>query len=140
MACARNIGLSNLPIVVVNVDGYYEPFKQMLDRAYIDELIKLKPEQIVHFVPTAEDAVKWLEGQGGKAKLDDLQPKLRKRQSALKRSSFMDSPSIAHWFRRGSSSDGDEDRKKVVLPTWTIPFLVGLTLGVVVGTKTAVKK
>lgn len=139
MACARNIGLSNLPIVVVNVDGYYEPFKQMLERAYMDELIKLKPEHIVHFVPTAEDAVQWLEGQG-KAKLDDLQPKLRKRQSALKRSSFMDSPSIANWFSRASSSGGDEDNSKVVIPAWTIPFVLGLTVGAMVGTRSAVRK
>jgi hypothetical protein len=132
MACARNIGLSNLPIVVVNVDGYYEPFKQMLDRAYIDELIKLQPENIVHFVPTAEDAVRWVEEQG-KAKLDGLQPKLRKRESALRRSSFMDSPSIADWFRRNSSSGDDASFAAFVLPTWTIPFVAGLAIGASLG-------
>lgn len=124
--------MSNLPIVVVNVDGYYEPFKQILDRAYIDELIKLPPEQIVHFVPTAEDAVKWVEEQG-KAKVDGLQPKLRKRESALRKSSFMDSPSIADWFRRNSSSGDDGTETTFALPSWMLPFVAGLAIGVSMG-------
>jgi hypothetical protein len=31
MACSRQIGLSTLPIVCVNVDGFYEPFRTMLE-------------------------------------------------------------------------------------------------------------
>jgi hypothetical protein len=61
MACARNIGLTKLPIVCVNVDGYYEPFKMMLNRAYEEELTKLQPQEIVHFAATAEDAIRWIE-------------------------------------------------------------------------------
>jgi hypothetical protein len=138
MACARTLGLTTLPIVVVNADGYYESFKQMLDRVWLDQLLKLKPEEIVHFVSTAEDAVKWVEEQG-KVKLDGLQPKLRKRESALKKSSFMDSPSLANWFSRlssGASSDGAVawDEGKFALPEWTIPFAMGgVTIGALIG-------
>ena len=139
MACARNIGLSNLPIVVINVDGYYEPFKQMLDRAYLDELIKLEPHQIVHFVPTAQEAVKWIESNN-KANIYGLQPKLKRRESALRRSSFMDSPSIADWFRT-SSRTGDEDGKPAfTLPQWVLPFVTGLAVGGAFAARALTKK
>lgn len=61
MACARNIGISRLPIVCVNVNGYYEPFRAMLNRAWDDKLTKLKPDEIVHFASTAQEAVEWVE-------------------------------------------------------------------------------
>lgn len=61
MACAKGIGLSNLPIVCVSVGGYYEPFAEMLRRAYADQLTKLQPHEIVHFVDTALEAVQWIE-------------------------------------------------------------------------------
>ena len=50
-----------MPIVCVNVNGYYEPFRAMLDRAYSDKLLRNKPETILHFEPTSLDAVKWVE-------------------------------------------------------------------------------
>ena len=64
MACARHLKLNQLPIVCVNVDGYYEPFRQMLHRAYADKLIHLPPDEIVRFADGAEDAVRFVEGQG----------------------------------------------------------------------------
>lgn len=64
MACARHLNLNQLPIVCVNVDGYYEPFREMLHRAYKDKLIHLPPDQIVRFASGAEDAVRFVEGQG----------------------------------------------------------------------------
>ena len=67
MACARHLNLNQLPIVCVNVDGYYEPFKEMLHRAYADKLIHLPPHEIVRFASNAEDAVRFVEGQ----KLDE---------------------------------------------------------------------
>jgi len=147
MACARNIGLTNLPIVAVDVDGYYENFKQMLDRAYLDKLIKLKPEEIVHFVPTAEAAIRWVEAQG-KAKLDGLQPKLKRRASVMKRSSFMDSPSIGSWFRRASSGGSDEvsdaegNRRtsSLSLPGWALPFVAGVAIGATIGARSLLSR
>lgn len=64
MACARHLNLNNLPIVCVNVDGYYEPFREMLHRAYVDKLIHLPPDQIVRFASGAEDAVRFVEDYG----------------------------------------------------------------------------
>jgi len=61
MACARHLELNTLPIVCVNVDGYYEPFREMLHRAYEDKLIRMEPEQIIWFADTAEDAVRFVE-------------------------------------------------------------------------------
>jgi predicted Rossmann-fold nucleotide-binding protein len=63
MACARHLNLNKLPIVCVNVDGYYEPFRDMLHRAYSDKLIHLPPDDIVIFASGAEDAVRFVEGQ-----------------------------------------------------------------------------
>jgi uncharacterized protein (TIGR00730 family) len=86
MACARGIGLTTLPIVCVNVKGYYEPFKQMLMRAYQDGLTKLEPHQIVHFVPTAKEAVRWIEDIQG---FHDPHMELKKRASTVRQSSFV---------------------------------------------------
>ena len=62
MACARHLDLHSVPIVCVNVDGYYEPFRAMLRKAWADELIHLPPDRIVRFADGAEDAVRFVEG------------------------------------------------------------------------------
>jgi len=66
MACARHLNLNQLPIVCVNIDDYYEPFRDMLDRAYYDELIRLPPHEIVHFASSAEEAIRFVEEHDGK--------------------------------------------------------------------------
>ena len=129
MACARHLGLIDLPIVCVNVNDYYEPFKQILDRAYEDELIKLQPHEIVHFAPSAEEAVKWIEAErartlGGPKTKKHL---LRRDASALKKSSFM-SPDIGV-FRRSVSRIVEETGIWAginELPLWA---KLGLTFG-----------
>jgi uncharacterized protein (TIGR00730 family) len=89
MACARNLGLTKLPIVCVNVDGFYDPFRLMLQRAWEEKLTKLQPSDIVHFENTAEDAVKWIEAvQGGKGPSTTLQ----KRKEALRSASILTPP------------------------------------------------
>ena len=93
MACARNIGLTTLPIVCVNVNGYYDPFAVMLERAWNDKLTKLKPQEIVHFEETAEAAVKWIE-QVQDRKNQPAKVQLRKRTSTLRKSSFMSVPVV----------------------------------------------
>jgi uncharacterized protein (TIGR00730 family) len=89
MACARQIGLSSLPIVCVNVDGFYDPFRTMLERAGKDDLLHLEPSKIVHFEETAEDAVKWIENTSSLGLVD---VKLKRRSSTLRRSSFLHNP------------------------------------------------
>ena len=61
MACARNLGLSTMPLVCVNTHGFYDSFRVMLERAWDDRLTKLPPEQIMHFADTAEEAIRWVE-------------------------------------------------------------------------------
>jgi len=73
MACARNLGFHSMPIVCVNVEGFYEDFKAMLRRAHADHLLYAHPGDIVHFEDTPEAAVKWVE-----AHLSD--PESNKRQ------------------------------------------------------------
>ena len=63
MACCKQIGISKLPIVCVNVDGYYESFRLMLERGYKDKMLYLKPSDLVHFEPNAEKAIAWVEEQ-----------------------------------------------------------------------------
>ena len=63
MACARSLGFVDVPIVCVNVDGYYEPFLRMLRRAYDDGLLKAEPGDLVRFEPTAEAAVGRIEAE-----------------------------------------------------------------------------
>jgi len=91
MACARNIGLSTLPIVCVNVNGYYDDFRNILERAWLDKLTKLQPEDILHFEDTAEAAVRWVEeAQAGRA---SNKIKLGKRSTPmLRRTSVMNVP------------------------------------------------
>ena len=54
MACARHIGFHSIPIVCINVDGYYDPFRAMLSRAHDDMLLYKHPRDILHFEETPE--------------------------------------------------------------------------------------
>ena len=61
MVCAKQIGLINLPIVCVNVQGYYNPFREMLERAHEEQFLYKSPGEIVHFEDTSEDAINFIE-------------------------------------------------------------------------------
>jgi hypothetical protein len=86
----------------------------MLERAYQDELTKLRPEEILHFEETAEGAVRWIEEEAAAASAakvgvtDDLgSAKQRaKARAVLRSSSVLSAPSLS-WFasayRRASS-------------------------------------
>ena len=90
MACARNIGLSSIPIVCVNIDGFYDSFRIMLERAWDDNLTKLRPEQIIHLADTAEEAVRWIEEvQGVKP---EHQVSKKKEKEVLRYSSVIGTP------------------------------------------------
>lgn len=131
MACARHLGLVDLPIVCINVDNYYEPFQQMLDRAHKDALIKLPPSQIVHFASSVEEAVTWCETEAAKnetKRAAKYRKKLARRSSEWKRSSFYSSPP-------GVRLNGSKDANviaKVGMDT-TLAILGGLAVGVVIG-------
>ena len=116
MACARHLNLNKLPIVCINVDGYYEPFREMLEKAYKDELITLLPEDIVHFASSSEEAIQWIELE----KLEDRSEEsrrqaksFRRKKSIIKRSSFFSAAPYqdgrSSFFSMMSSFVGDED-------------------------------
>lgn len=136
MACAKQIGLTRLPIVCVNVDGYYENFRQMLNRAYEDELTYLKPHEILHFEPTAEAAVRWIEEQAAQGTQAAVQPKVRRRESVLGRSSSFMSPPVGDW---GIKSGGRGGRASRFISEgwgrWAVVFAAGLSVGVMVATQ-----
>jgi uncharacterized protein (TIGR00730 family) len=118
MACARNIGLTDMPIVCVNTCGYYDSFRSMLERAHQDRLTKLCPDDVLHFEDTPEGAIRWIErscgskrqrdGGGGESLSPGSARKLSPSQRAkvLRSSSVLSAPSIswlASTFRRASS-------------------------------------
>lgn len=142
MACARHLGLIDLPIVCIDVDNYYQPFRNMLDRAHEDELIRLPPSQIVHFASNVEEAVSWCEEEAAKnadAKnketAQNQDKKVRRRSSDWKRSSLYSVSSFAF-----SGCDNDTNNGKGghfgTDSTWLqigLLFLSGMALGVGVG-------
>ena len=90
MACIRNLGLTSLPIVCIDVDNFYEPFREMLGRAYDDKLINKPPDEIVHFALNAEAAVRWIEAVVEQPEgVDSKETKdQEKRKTLLNRGSF----------------------------------------------------
>ena len=61
MACSKQIGIINIPIVCINIDGYYDPFRSILQRAHEDEFLYKHPNDILHFEPTSAKALEWIE-------------------------------------------------------------------------------
>ena len=129
MACARHLGLVDLPIVCINVDNYYEPFQKMLDRAHKDELIKLQPSQIVHFSPSVQDAITWCEAEAAKneAKKAAQNPKkFARRSSEWKRSSFYSSPPGVR--RNGKAGGNGMDLPFMILGALAVGIGIGMSL------------
>jgi len=162
MSCARNLGLTSLPIVCVSVEGFYDNFDAMLKRAYEEGLVKNKPEdgkqnnalglgsqvpmdliffifllffffEVVHFVPTAEDAVRWIELRKENASSSDSLPKVKVRDSILRRTSFFNPPTTflrsMSWF----SEDGEETWFSKLAPSNWIPIAASFAAGLLVG-------
>lgn len=61
MVCAKQIGLIDMPIVCVNVSGYYDSFRNMLDRAHSDKFLYKLPNELLHFESTSVKAVEYIE-------------------------------------------------------------------------------
>jgi hypothetical protein len=143
MACARHLNLNQLPIVCVNVDNYYDPFREILEKAYEDNLIQLIPEEIVHFASSAEEAVRWIEAvKMGPLSLEaakNQRAALRHKKSILRRSSFFS----ASPYQDGRSSFFsmfslmNQDDEDVGLSTWYqlgLTFAIGTAFGMVLTT------
>lgn len=109
MACARHVGFHNMPIVCVNVDGYYDTFMSILQRAHSDKLLYKEPQDIVHFEETPEAAVKWIEDYLADPRNKEKQQKtIKTRTSVLKRLQSNVSGSAFAGFQRMVSFFGDE--------------------------------
>ena len=61
MACSKQIGLIDTPIVCINIDGYYDSFHSMLQRAHEDGFLYKHPDDILHFKPDYQTALDWIE-------------------------------------------------------------------------------
>lgn len=140
MACAKQIGLSTLPIVCVNVDGFYENFRQMLARAHEDELTYLKPHEILHFEPTAEAAVRWIEQQAS-VETPPIKPKVKRRSSVLGKSSSFMAPPVGDWgVGNGRSAGLSKWRETGKVGRWALTFAAGLLAGIALASQSSRSK
>jgi hypothetical protein len=92
----------------------------MLEKAYEDQLIKLKPHEIVHFASTPEEAIGWIESEMESHSKVGI-PKIARKSSTVNRSSF---------YSAAPLEDGDT---VVPLSPWSrlgLTFAAGLACGV----------
>tara|TARA_B110000305_G_C19252691_1_gene545541 strand:+ start:248 stop:835 length:588 start_codon:yes stop_codon:yes gene_type:complete len=83
MACQRNLGMYECPIVCISSDGFYDNFKRQLLRAEKDKLMRLPASDIIYFCETAEEAVSYCEKNRNLAVKKELKMKLRHEVSLL---------------------------------------------------------
>ncbi|KAL7517230.1 hypothetical protein ACHAWX_002165 [Stephanocyclus meneghinianus] len=146
MACARHIGLHHMPIVCVNVDGYYDNFLKILQRAHEEELLYKHPTEIVHFEETPEAAVRWIEIFLADPKNVKKKREVKKRSSMLKRmESDLSGNALSVWGRM-TSFFGDANVRESASTNTLGPrlhiiavFAAGLSCGVLIGRRTGHK-
>ena len=127
MACARGIGLSSLPIVCVNCDGYYDPFREMLERAYREQLTKCRPHELVHFCEAPEEAVRWVEAYCAAA---ERHHHAKKTPHASLTSALLRKSSLLHVPATNGRGNGMvEDRWWTVLLYVAVGFVAGAVVG-----------
>eukprot|EP00957_Ditylum_brightwellii_P039372 2978141-Ditylum_brightwellii.AAC.1 len=162
MACARNLGFNNIPIVCINTNGYYNGFQQMLQRGHDDSLLYNKPEDIVHFEDSAEKALEWVEQTVAKQKKVEKGEKaaegkngssssrkrvIQTRESALGGTSYWSSngSKSTSWsggkLFNGTNDDftsieeEEEKDSSSFVSSWSIvTFLTGIAVGVAIST------
>ncbi|CAM9200775.1 unnamed protein product [Choristocarpus tenellus] len=78
MVCLKGIGICNLPICAVDVNGFYEGLRTQLERAHGDGILYAHPSELLHFEPNAEAALAWCTRQLG----DASRPKMKMRAVA----------------------------------------------------------
>lgn len=59
----RQLGMSTLPVCLINVDGYYDGFIAQMRAAQATTVIKVSPEQLLPVFECAEDALAWAEAE-----------------------------------------------------------------------------
>lgn len=140
MACARQIGFVNMPIVCVNVDGFYDPFLEMLERAYQDEFLYKHPSEILHFENTSKDAIhyieKYLAGEYPHGKEWKKKPIKRKPSMIQRMMSTYNLPFLsitASESELESTNIGDEDGNRYL--SHVITLLGGIAIGMMINVK-----
>lgn len=157
MACSRAIGLTDLPIVCINVDGFYEPFRSILQRAHDEQLLHMPHNEIVHFESSAERAVIWVEEESARRRRKKEQeeaapsgPRRRKnpKQMLGKEQSFLFSGNPWEWGRSaswvggkiaGSEMNGASDTREraggwATALCWATTFVAGVAMGAALAT------
>ena len=66
----------------------------MLQRAWDDKLTKLRPEQIIHFADSAQEAIQWIEAVQGTKPEDQVVPNSTKASGILRLSSVMNASTM----------------------------------------------
>jgi uncharacterized protein (TIGR00730 family) len=118
MVCSRQIGIMDVPIVCVNVDGFYDSFSEILQRAHEEKFLYKDPSELLHFEPTSAKAVAYIEealkerqqrnnqGANMQHKSEKIRQTLERKPSLL--TSFYNLPFSFTSFGEGSDSEGDE--------------------------------
>ena len=132
MACSKQIGIINIPIVCVNIDGYYDPFRSILQRAHEDEFLYKHPNDILHFETTSAKALEWIEKKlDGMIDEDEEKKKkvvLTRQKSLLQRMmSTFNLPSNA--LHLVSESEDYSESTSDVGMKYLLVFTIGLSFG-----------
>ena len=141
MACARQIGLIQMPIVCVNVNGYYDSFRQMLERAHEDQFLYKHPREILHFEDTSVEAIDYIEqvvsGDMVQGALLVSKKRIRWKQFMVQRMMSVYNIPLNLSF---SSMEDDDD---LSVSHWTfkaipfaLTFVTGITLGFMMQSQT----
>lgn len=140
MACSKQIGIIDIPIVCVNIDGYYDHFYSILQRAQEDEFLYKQPEDILHFEPNSSKAVEWIEKfveakNGEKTVIDNVKTSVTQErtisriQSAVKRMIYVEKENVT--YKSGSFVNSSMPSSL----TYFTLFSAGLALGLMTSSK-----
>lgn len=133
MACAKQIGLIQIPIVCVNVNGYYDPFQEILERAYRDQFLYKCPSDILHFESTSQDAVDYIERIIYHGIKDGRKAPIKRKRSMIQRmASMYNLPFTLFSPSMGFDDDDDCENDNVATMRW-IPYGVTLLTGIALG-------
>ena len=145
MACARHIGFHSMPIVCVNVEGYYDTFKAILKRAHEDELLYKDPHEIVHFEETPETAIDWVEKYCAdpKNQHEKQQKVIKRRRTSMLKRLQSNVGRMQSFFGDDLMDDDTEndlqlDESGGIRSSWYCHLLVfsaGLSLGLLIASK-----
>jgi hypothetical protein len=162
MACAKNLGLMDLPIVCINVDGYYDHLLHLFHRGYNDGLIKVMPHETFRFESTAAAAVKFIESEVLSKKRRTSKASTVQKRSVLRAqgsmigdamgyiSSFVAKGGMLEERLSSSSDNSDVHQKKnasrgllpIIFPLGSpiLTFTVGFGLGLGIATSLSLRK